>query len=58
MNGASFNMLLWLLLAVVALVGKIVFEHFATRAEERRALEEARSARRGERAGVGGSSSP
>jgi hypothetical protein len=42
MNSAGLNMLLWLLLAVVALVGKLLFERLLTRAEERRALDAAR----------------
>jgi hypothetical protein len=58
MNSVSLNVLLWLLLAVVALGGKLMFEHLLTRAAERKALDKARSARRVERAGVGGSSSP
>jgi cytochrome c-type biogenesis protein CcmH/NrfF len=58
MNSVGLNMLLWLLLVVVAVVGKLLFEHLLTRAEERKALASARSARHVAPSGVGGPSSP
>jgi hypothetical protein len=58
MNSVSLNMLLWLLLVVVALGGKLMFEHLLTRAAERKALDKARSAIDVERARLRDSSSP
>jgi hypothetical protein len=45
MNNFNLNMLLLLGLAVAALVGKVVFERFATRSEERKLLETKRKPR-------------
>jgi hypothetical protein len=36
MNSATFNMLLWLGFGIAALVGKVIYEYVATRAEERK----------------------
>jgi hypothetical protein len=36
MNNVEFNELLWLGFAVVALLGKVVYEYVVTRAETRR----------------------
>ena len=52
MNSANLNMLLWLGFAVMALVGKFIFEHVATRAEERQALAAARAAEHAAQPGV------
>jgi hypothetical protein len=52
MNATNFNMLLWLGFAVFALLGKFIFEHVATRAEERRALETAQAAAHSEKPGA------
>jgi hypothetical protein len=38
MNNVGLNVLVWLSLAVVVVVGKLVFEHLLARAEERKAL--------------------
>lgn len=43
MNSAEFNMVLLAGLAVVVLIGKVIFEHVMTRKEERQAALKAQS---------------